>query len=122
MNRFLALGLLAALTAPRHAAAQGRETDTLSSTSALARVAYLTQLDLLEDTRSDEARCGAAASLNAYLLLGGDLDVVVRLLGLPVDHTIGTAHRVQDQVHNDALHHRWNRCAFRNACTQRAWA
>lgn len=44
MNRFLARGLLAALTAHRHAGAQGRETDTLSSTSALARVAYLTQL------------------------------------------------------------------------------
>lgn len=102
MNRFLSLGLLAALTAPHHADAQGRETDTLSSTSALARVAYLTQLDLLEDTRSDEARCGAAASLNAYLLLGGDLDVVVRLLGLPVDHTIGTAHRVQDQLYRHA--------------------
>ena len=102
MNRFLVVGLLAALTAPRHAGAQGRETDTLSSVSALARVSYLTQLDLLDDTRSDEARCGAAASLNAYLLLGGDLDVVARLLGLPLDHTIGTAHRVQDQLYRHA--------------------
>lgn len=102
MNRFLALGLLAALTAPRPVAAQGRETDTLSTTSALSRVAYLTQLDLLKDTRSDDARCGAAAALNAYLLLGGDLDAVTRLFGLPADHTVGTAHRVQDQLYQHA--------------------
>jgi acylaminoacyl-peptidase len=76
MNRRLALLLLAAVLAPGRAVAQGRETDTLSTASPLARVAYLTQLDRLDDTRSDEARCSAAASLNALVLLGGSIDRV----------------------------------------------
>ncbi|WP_396624542.1 S9 family peptidase [Luteitalea sp.] len=99
MNRFLALAVLAALTAPDRVVAQGRETDTLSTSSPLARVAYLTQLDRLDDTRSDDARCGAAASLNAFVLLGGSIDTVARLFGLPPDHTIATAHRVQERLY-----------------------
>ena len=99
MNRLLSLLLVAAVIVPGRAVAQGRETDTLSTASPLARVAYLTQLDRLDDTRSDEARCSAAASLNAFVLLGGSIDSVARLFGLPLDHTIGTAHRVQDRLY-----------------------
>ncbi|MBK9409745.1 MAG: prolyl oligopeptidase family serine peptidase [Gemmatimonadetes bacterium] len=99
MNRISTLGLLAALTVPCSIVAQGRETDTLSISSPLARVAYLTQLDRLDDTRSDDARCSAAASLNAFVLLGGSVDSVARLFGLPLDRTIGTAHRVQERLY-----------------------
>lgn len=99
MNRLLALALLAAVTAPGRIVAQGRETDTVSTASPLARVAYLTQLDRLADTRSDDARCSAAASLNAFVLLGDSIDSVAQLFGLPLDHTIGTAHRVQDRLY-----------------------
>ncbi len=61
MNRFLALGLLAALSDPDRIAAQGRETDTLSTASPLARAAYLTQLDRLDDTRSAAAQAATVA-------------------------------------------------------------
>jgi dipeptidyl aminopeptidase/acylaminoacyl peptidase/CubicO group peptidase (beta-lactamase class C family) len=102
MPRLRALALLGLVTASRPLTAQGRESDTLSTASPLARIMYLTQLDRLEDTRSDGARCGAAASLNAFVLLGGSIDSVARVFGLPLDRTIGTAHRVQDRLYRHA--------------------
>ncbi len=62
----------------------------------VTQLSTVSQFDSLSDTRTDSLRCSCAATLNAYLLLGGDFGAVARELGVKPKLTYENLHRVQD--------------------------
>ena len=78
------------------------ESDSLPEGRTLERLAYVSQLDELEDTVADYARCSCAATLSAYLLLGGDFETVAREFGVEPELTYANVHRVQEALYHHA--------------------
>ncbi|MEQ1834691.1 MAG: hypothetical protein ABL977_16720, partial [Candidatus Eisenbacteria bacterium] len=63
------------------------------------QVASVGQLDSLQDTASDSLRSACAATLDAFLLLGGDFGAVARELGVKPRLTYENLHRVQEALY-----------------------
>lgn len=76
-----------------------REAALLSDESALAMARGVSQLDLLDDTDDDAARCSCAAAIHAYLLLGGDWLAATRAQGLSTVPTHESMHRLQERLY-----------------------
>jgi hypothetical protein len=77
-----------------------RETDLIPGTTTVDRLKHISQRDLLEGTKADAARCGPAAMLNAYLLLGGDWTRIARRLGVGETFTFEHVHLAQEALYN----------------------
>ncbi len=83
-------------------AAAYSESATLQGRTLVEKLATIGQLDRLDDTATDSLRCACAATLNAYLLLGGDFAVVARELDVKGKLTYENAHRLQDVLYKQA--------------------
>lgn len=68
----------------------------------LAKLSYVSQIDLLAETRADYARCSAAATLSAYLLLGGSFEAAAADQGVAGELTLGNVHRLQEALYRRA--------------------
>lgn len=90
-------GAACGTTTPRfHQDAQLPGDDTLQ------QLRYVSQLDELDDTTADYARCSCAATLSAYLLLGGDFAPIAERFGVASELTYANVHRVQEAVYHHA--------------------
>ena len=78
------------------------ESSALKGRTLVEKLAMIGQLDRLDDTASDRVRGACAATLNAYLLLGGDFAAVARELGVRPKLTYENVHRLQDLLHRQA--------------------
>jgi hypothetical protein len=76
------------------------EDDLIPGETLLTQLGRISQLDRLEDTEADYARCSTAASLYAYLLLGGDFASAAEKLGVDTAFTFANVHRVQEALHH----------------------
>lgn len=98
-----ATSLAAALLSGACAAGPGlREDALLEGRDLLEQLSYVSQLDLLEETRADHARCSTAATLNAYLLLGGSFEAAADRFGVGRERTYGNMHRLQEALYHHA--------------------
>lgn len=81
------------------------ESDTIAGNTTLEQLANVSQSDLLDSTNDDDNRCGAASTLNAFLLMGGQLNDAVRMLGLPNSQsqmTYENIHLAQEKLYDIA--------------------
>ena len=76
------------------------EDDLIPGETLLARLGHISQLDRLDDTEADYARCSTAATLNAYLLLGGDFASAAGGLGVDTAFSFANVHRVQETLYH----------------------
>jgi hypothetical protein len=68
----------------------------------LEKLSTVSQLDALPETTADSARSSCAATLSAYLLLGGDFAVVARRFEVGTKLTYENLHRVQEALYRHA--------------------
>ncbi len=68
----------------------------------LDRLSTVSQFDALPETARDSIRSAAAATLNAYLLLGGDFSKVARSFEVTARFTYANLHIVQEALHWNA--------------------
>ena len=75
------------------------ESAPLEGRDVLEKLSFVSQLDLLDETRADYARCSAAATLSAYLLLGGSFEAAAARHGVDGELTFGNVHRLQEALY-----------------------
>ena len=76
------------------------ETQLIPGDTLLEKLGQVSQLDNLEETTGDYARCSAAATLSAYLLLGGEFARVASQHDVEGELTFGNVHRVQESLYH----------------------
>jgi hypothetical protein len=79
-----------------------RESDPIPGATLVDKLKHISQRDLLDVTKADSARCGPAAILNAYLLLGGDWPKIATHLGVQRPFTFENIHLAQEAIYNHA--------------------
>ncbi|NET34872.1 MAG: hypothetical protein F6K19_23085 [Cyanothece sp. SIO1E1] len=113
---FLVIGLQMISSSPLFSQSQGEdlsyvqkndfldydEESLLPGNSIIEQLAFVSQLDKLEETTTDYARCSAAATLSAYLLLGGDFAEIASKYDIEPTLTFGNVHRVQEVLYHEA--------------------
>jgi hypothetical protein len=75
-----------------------REPDTLPGKTIIEKLSHVSQIDLLNETKWDDYRCGACAAINCYLLMGGSWQKFCNKFELPVALTFKNIHRLQDTL------------------------
>ncbi len=78
------------------------EAERLPGSTLLHKLAHVSQLDKLDDTDADYARCSAAATLSAYLLLGGDFAAIAEKTGVDGALTFANVHLLQEALYDIA--------------------
>lgn len=89
-------------SARQPAAKPYEESGSPSGRTLLEKLATVSQFDALSETTSDSLRGSCAASLSAYLLLGGDFATLARRFDVPAKLTYANLHRVQDALYRNA--------------------
>jgi len=102
MRSHLSAALLLLVTACRTTTLEFDERDALAGHDMLAKLRYVSQLDQLDDTTADHARCSTAATLNAYLLLGGEFAPIAQRFGVGTQLTYANVHRLQEAIYHYA--------------------
>ncbi len=74
------------------------ERDVLPGMNIEEQLRHVSQLDKLAETKNDYARCSASASLNAYLVMGGDWSVLSKKYSLDEKLTFEAVHQLQDTL------------------------
>ncbi len=74
------------------------ETDVLPGSTIEEQLKHVSQLDKLAETKNDYARCSASASLNAYLVMGGDWKTMSEKYKLNDELTFEAVHQLQDTL------------------------
>ena len=97
-----ALVLAGCGAAPKAERTAYSEADVLAGATMLEKLSRVSQLDQLEDTDDDAARCGCAAALNAFLASGGTWEELAERLGLAKEPTQESVHRLQERLYDEA--------------------
>ncbi len=74
------------------------EKDVLPGKTMEEKLKHISQIDKLADTDNDYARCSASASLNAYLVMGGDWGALSTRYNLDNALTFEAVHQLQDTL------------------------
>ncbi len=75
-----------------------KETDLLPGHTIEQKLSHVSQIDKLEYTKNDYARCSASACLNAYLVMNGDWPGLISKYGLNQDLSFKNIHQLQDTL------------------------
>jgi len=75
------------------------EAAPLAGRDLLEQLSFVSQLDQLDETSADFARCSTAATLSAYLLLGGSFRAAAERYGVDGALTLGNVHRLQEALY-----------------------
>ncbi|MFN8671981.1 MAG: hypothetical protein U0457_07860 [Candidatus Sericytochromatia bacterium] len=78
------------------------ENELIKGKNMLEVAANISQKDNLDETKSDDARCGTASLVNAYLIMGGNFKKLAREFSLSSEKTYKNIHLIQEKLYDIA--------------------
>lgn len=78
------------------------ENDKIAGKTIYDIISNISQKDNLDETKSDDDRCGTSSLVNAYLIMGGNLKKLTKEFSLNNDLTYKNIHLIQEKLYDIA--------------------